>query len=185
MWNKMKNNVNALMEKTIDSLKHQLSKIRTGRATDSVLDGIMVDYYGTPTPIKQVGQVSTPEARLLQIQPYDKTMIHAIEKSIFAANIGVTPSNDGNLIRVPFPALTEEKRKLQVKEVKKIGEETKVAIRNVRRDQNEIVKKAEKDKTISEDESKKVQKEIQDVTDKYIKNIDDVIRLKEQEIMTI
>ena len=112
-------------------------------------------------------------------------MIPAIEKSILAANIGVTPSNDGNLIRVPFPALTEEKRKQQVKEVKKVGEETKVAVRNIRRDQNELVKKAEKDKTISEDESKKIQKEIQDVTDKYIKNVDDVIKLKEQEIMTI
>ncbi|OFZ51408.1 MAG: ribosome recycling factor [Bdellovibrionales bacterium RIFOXYB1_FULL_37_110] len=185
MWNKMKNNVNVSMEKAIDSLKHQLSKIRTGRATDSVLDGITVDYYGMSSPIKQVGQVSIPEARLLQIQPYDKTMIPAIEKSILAANIGVTPSNDGNLIRVPFPALTEEKRKQQVKEVKKVGEETKVAVRNIRRDQNELVKKAEKDKTISEDESKKIQKEIQDVTDKYIKNVDDVIKLKEQEIMTI
>ena len=153
-----------------NTLKNQLTKVRTGRASATVLDGIMVDYYGSPTPLKQVGQVSTPEARLLQIQPFDKTAIAAIEKAIFGANLGITPSNDGNLVRIPFPALTEDKRKNIAKEIKKLGEDSKVQIRNVRRDQNELVKKAEKDKVVSEDESKKIQEEIQKRERKRIKN---------------
>ena len=128
------------MNKAIKSLQNQMSKVRTGRATASVLDGISADYYGTPTPIKNLGQISTPEARLLQIQPFDKTAIQAIEKAILAANIGLTPGNDGNFIRISFPALTEDKRKAFVKDVKKLGEDTKVAIRNIRRDQNDKVK---------------------------------------------
>lgn len=173
------------MTKAVESLKYQLTKVRTGRATASVLDGVSVDYYGTPTPVKQVGQISTPEARLLQIQPFDKNMIAAIEKAILTANLGLTPSNDGNLIRIPFPALTEEKRKDQVKEIKKLGEDSKISIRNVRRDQNDKVKKAEKDKALSEDESKKYQTEIQTVTDKFIKQVDEIIVGKEKELMTI
>ncbi|MEI8348189.1 MAG: ribosome recycling factor, partial [Pseudomonadota bacterium] len=127
MMEKIKPVLNDTMSKTLDSLKHQLTKIRTGRASPTVLDGVMVDYYGVPTPIKRVGHVSTPEARLLQIQPFDKTTIIAIEKAILGANLGVTPSNDGNLIRIPFPALTEDKRKILVKDIKKMGEESKVA----------------------------------------------------------
>ncbi len=173
------------MKKTIDSLKYQLTKIRTGRASASILDGISVDYYGSATPLNQVGQVSTPEARLLQIQPFDKTMISAIEKAIFAANIGVTPTNDGNLVRLMFPSLTEEKRKDIVKDIKKIGEDTKVVIRNVRRDKNDAVKKAEKDKLISEDDSKKIQTDIQTITDKYTKEIDTIISQKEKEILSV
>ena len=173
------------MTKAVESLKYQLTKVRTGRATASVFDGVSVDYYGTPTPVKQVGQISTPEARLLQIQPFDKNMIAAIEKAILTANLGLTPSNDGNLIRIPFPALTEEKRKDQVKEIKKLGEDSKISIRNVRRDQNDKVKKAEKDKALSEDESKKYQTEIQTVTDKFIKQVDEIIVGKEKELMTI
>jgi ribosome recycling factor len=173
------------MNKAIKSLQNQMSKVRTGRATANVLDGIMADYYGTPTPIKNLGQISTPEARLLQIQPFDKTAITAIEKAILAANIGLTPGNDGNFIRISFPALTEDKRKAFVKDVKKLGEDAKVAIRNIRRDQNEKVKGAEKDKKISEDESKKIQEEIQKITDNFIKEVDKVVDAKEKELLTV
>lgn len=173
------------MSKAIESLKNQLTRVRTGRASASVLDGVSVDYYGSPTPVAQVGQISTPEARLLQIQPFDKTMIAAVEKAILGANLGLTPSNDGNLIRIPFPALTEERRKEQVKDVKKLGEDAKISIRNARRDQNEVVKKAEKGKEISEDDSKRFQEEIQKVTDQYISKVDDIIKAKETEILEI
>lgn len=185
MIEEIKKELNQMMSKSITSLQGQLAKVRTGRASASVLDGVMVDYYGTPTPIKGVGQISTPEARLLQIQPFDKSMISEIEKSIINANLGLTPSNDGNFIRIQFPALTEEKRKDLVKQVKKMGEDAKIAIRNARRDKNEEVKKAEKAKEISEDDSKKFQDEIQKVTDKYTKEVDDVITIKEKELLTV
>ena len=183
--NDVKNSVSAAMTKSLETLKNQLTKVRTGRASATVLDGIMVDYYGSPTPLKQVGQVSTPEARLLQIQPFDKTAIAAIEKAIFGANLGITPSNDGNLVRIPFPALTEDKRKNIAKEIKKLGEDSKVQIRNVRRDQNELVKKAEKDKVVSEDESKKIQEETHKTTDKFIIEVDKLVSTKEKEVMTV
>lgn len=173
------------MNKAIKSLQNQMTKVRTGRATASVLDGIMADYYGTPTPIKNMGQISTPEARLLQIQPFDKTLIPSIEKAILGANIGLTPGNDGNFIRIQFPALTEDKRKAFVKDVKKMGEDAKVAIRNVRRDQNDKVKASEKDKKISEDESKKIQEEIQKITDNFIKEVDKIVEAKEKELLTV
>jgi len=173
------------MKKAIASLQHQISKVRTGRATAAVLDGIVADYYGSATPIKNMGQISTPEARLLQIQPFDKTLIGAIEKAILGANIGLTPGNDGNIIRIQFPALTEDKRKAFVKDVKKMGEDAKVQIRNVRREQNDKVKAAEKDKKVSEDESKKIQDEIQKITDNYIKEVDKVVEAKEKELLTV
>jgi ribosome recycling factor len=173
------------MNKAIKSLQNQISKVRTGRATANVLDGIMADYYGTPTPIKNMGQISTPEARLLQIQPFDKTLIGAIEKAILGANIGLTPGNDGNLIRIQFPALTEDKRKSFVKDVKKMGEDAKIVIRNVRREQNDKVKANEKDKRVSEDESKKIQEEIQKITDNFIKEVDKVVEAKEKELLTV
>ena len=185
MMDEIKPNLETTMAKAIESIKYQLTKIRTGRAQASVLDNVSVDYYGTPTAINQVGQISTPEARLLQIQPFDKNMIAAIEKAIMGANLGLTPSNDGNLIRIPFPALTEERRKEQVKEIKKVAEDARIAVRNSRRDQNDIVKKAEKDKNISEDDSKKFQGEIQVVTDKYIKQVDEIVNGKEQELMSV
>lgn len=185
MMNQIKPKLDEQMTKAIESLKHQLTKIRTGRASASVLDGVSVDYYGSPTAIAQVGQISTPEARLLQIQPFDKSMIATVEKAILGANLGLTPSNDGNLIRIPFPALTEERRKEQVREIKKHGEDAKIAIRNSRRDQNEIVKKSEKAKEISEDESKKFQGEVQEVTDKYVKDVDVIIQAKESELMSV
>ena len=173
------------MEKAISALKNQLTKVRTGRASANVLEGVNVDYYGAPTPIAQVGNISTPEARLLQIQPFDKTMIADIEKAILGANLGLTPSNDGNLIRIPFPALTEERRKEQVRDIKKYGEDAKIAIRNARRDKNEIVKKAEKAKEISEDDSKKYQDQIQKVTDKFVAQVDEVMGTKEKEILSV
>ncbi len=185
MMDQIKPQLESAMTKAVENLKYQMTKVRTGRASASVLDGVSVDYYGSPTPVNQVGQISTPEARLLQIQPFDKNMIADIEKAIMGANLGLTPSNDGNLIRIPFPALTEERRKEQVKEVKKYAEEARIAIRNSRRDQNEMVKKAEKAKDISEDESKKFQDEIQKVTDKYIKQVDEIMSAKENELMAI
>lgn len=185
MMDKIKSSLNDSMKKAIDSLKYQMGKIRTGRASASILDGVFVDYYGSQTPLAQVGQVSTPEARLLQIQPFDKSLIPAIEKAIFGANLGVTPTSDGNFVRLNFPALTEEKRKDIVKETKKIGEEIKVVVRNARRDQNDLVKKAEKDKLISEDDSKKIQAEIQTITDKFTKEIDTIVAQKEKEVLSI
>ncbi len=185
MINEIKNTLNDSMTKSIKSLQGQLTKVRTGRANANVLDGVTVDYYGSPTPLKQVGQISTPEARLLQIQPFDKSIISEIEKSIINANLGLNPSNDGNFIRIQFPALTEEKRKDLVKQVKKMGEDAKIAIRNVRRDQNDLVKKAEKAKEITEDDVKKYQDEIQKVTDKFVKDVDDLIAVKEKELLTV
>lgn len=177
--------LNDSMKKAVDALKHQLTKVRTGRASASVLDGVQVEYYGSLTPLAQLGQISTPEARLLQIQPFDKTMLGAIEKALFGANLGVTPTNDGNFIRLNFPSLTEDKRKDIAKEIKKIGEDAKVVLRNLRRDSNEAVKKAEKDKSVSEDDSKKIQTEIQNITDKFTKEIDTVIANKEKEVLAV
>ncbi len=185
MIDEIKITLNESMEKALKSLSSQLTKVRTGRANPSVLDGVTVDYYGTATPIAQVGQMSTPEARLLQIQPFDKGLIGEIEKAIINSNLGLTPANDGNLIRITFPVLTEEKRKDLVKTVKKHGEDTKIAIRNFRREQNDVVKKSEKSKEISEDDSKKFQGEIQKVTDSYVAKVDDMIASKEKELMTI
>lgn len=185
MMNQLKPLLDDQMNKAIKSLQNQIMKVRTGRATAAVLDGITADYYGTATPIKNMGQISTPEARLLQIQPFDKTLIPAIEKAILAANIGLTPGNDGNFIRISFPALTEDKRKAFVKDVKKMGEDAKVQIRNVRREQNDKVKASEKDKKISEDESKKIQDEIQKITDNFIKEVDTVVNAKEKELLTV
>ena len=173
------------LNQAVKSMAHQLGRVRTGRANASLLDNIKVEYYGASTPLNQLGQVSTPEARLLQIQPFDKQMIGEIEKAILGSNLGVTPSNDGNLIRIPFPLLTEERRKEIAKDVKKIGEDAKIAIRTARRDQNEVVKKAEKAKEISEDESKKFQSEIQNRIDDYIKRVDKAISEKEKEVLSI
>lgn len=185
MMDKIKTSLNDSMKKAVDSLKHQLTKVRTGRASANILDGVQVDYYGSMSPISQLGQISTPEARLLQIQPFDKTMIPAIEKAIFGANLGVTPTNDGNLVRLNFPSLTEDKRKDLAREIKKIGEDTKVIIRNLRRDQNDAVKKSEKDKVLSEDDAKKIQAEIQIITDKFTKEVDVIVGNKEKEVLAI
>lgn len=185
MMEEIKMELEESMSKAITSLKSQLTRVRTGRASASVLDNVTVDYYGSATPVAQVGQISTPEARLLQIQPFDKTIISEIERSIINANLGLTPTNDGNLIRIQFPALTEERRKEQVRDIKKVGEDGKIVIRNARRDGNEKIKKAEKAKEISEDDLKKFQAQVQEVTDKLVKEVDVIIDGKEKELLTV
>ena len=169
----------------VKSLKEHLSKVRTGRANVSFLDAVMVDYYGTPTPLKQVANLSTPDARTIQVQAWESSLLPAIEKAIIGANLGMTPMNDGKLIRVPVPPLTEERRKDLVKQCKKMGEDAKVSIRNNRRDANEALKKKEKDKLISEDEGKRAQDEVQKKTDLSIAEVDKILAEKEKEIMTI
>ncbi len=181
----IKQQISDKMQKTLESLLHQFSKIRTGRASASILDDVKINYYGQPTPVKQLCNISIPEARLIVIQPWDKTTLADIEKAILGANLGITPENDGNVIRMPFQPLTEEKRKDIVKSLKKMGEDARVATRNIRRDSNEDVKKSKKDSEISEDEEKKLLKEIQDVTDEWIKKIDEAEKVKEKEILEI
>jgi ribosome recycling factor len=173
------------MQKSFDSLLHQYSKIRTGRASASILDDVRINYYGQPTPVKQLCNISIPEARTIIVQPWDKTTLGDIEKAILAANIGITPENDGNVIRLPFQPLTEEKRKDIVKNIKKIGEDARVAIRNIRRDANDAGKKMKKDSEISEDDEKKLLKELQDITDEWIKKIEEAEKAKEKEIMEV
>ena len=171
------------MQKTIDHLEADYQGIRAGRANPHVLDRLRVDYYGTPTPIQQVGNVTIPEARMIQIAPWEKSLIKEIEKAILASDIGITPSNDGAVIRLVFPELTEERRKDLVKEVKKKAEECKVAVRNIRRDGNEAFKKIAKE--ISEDEVKQLEEELQKITDKYIKEVDKLTEAKSVEILTV
>ncbi|MDD2684064.1 MAG: ribosome recycling factor [Candidatus Cloacimonetes bacterium] len=173
------------MQKSFDSLLHQFSKVRTGRASASILDDIRINYYGEPTPVKQLCNISIPEPRTIVVQPWDKTTLADIEKAILGANIGITPENDGNVIRLPFQPLTEDKRKDIVKNLKKLAEDSRVAIRNIRRDANESAKKMKKDSDISEDDEKKVLKEVQDITDEWIKKIDEVEKSKEKEIMEV
>ena len=159
--------------------------MRTGRASASILDDVKINYYGLPTPVKQLCNISIPEARTIIVQPWDKTTLADIEKAILGANIGITPENDGNVIRLPFQPLTEDKRKDIVKSLKKLAEDTRVAIRNIRRDANEAGKKMKKDSEISEDDEKKLLKEVQDITDEWIKKIDEVEKAKEKEIMEV
>ncbi len=173
------------MQKVIDNLKKELSRIRTGRATPALLDGIQVDYYGSSVPINQVANISIPEARMIVIQPWEKSMLTVIEKAIQVSDLGLNPQNDGNLLRVPIPPLSEERRKEIYKNCKKTAEESKVAIRNIRRDANEKLKKEEKDKRITQDEEKKGLDEIQKTTDRFIKMIDDILVQKEKEVMEI
>ena len=171
------------MAKTITALNFELKRIRTGRASASLLDGIRVDYYGTPTPINQMATVAVPESRLITIQPWDVTVIKDIEKAILKSDLGLTPSNDGKLIRIAIPPLTEERRKELVKLVHKTSEEHKVGVRNIRRDSNELIKGFKKDGDISEDDAFKAQDEIQKITDEYIKQIDEIFKAKEKEIL--
>ena len=172
------------MKKTVDFLEQDYATIRAGRANPHVLDKIRVDYYGTPTPLQQVGNITVPEARMIQIQPWEKSLIQDIEKAILASDVGITPSNDGSVIRLVFPELTEERRKDLVKEVKKKAEDGKVAIRNVRRDGNDALKKLEKAE-VSEDEVADLQDKLQKLTDGYIKTIDELMDKKSKEIMTV
>ena len=179
------NELERKMSKSIESYETELTTVRAGRANPTILDQFTVDYYGPETPIKQVASISVPEARLLVIQPWDASLITPIEKVLLASNLGITPSNDGKVIRLPFPALTEDRRKELVKVVKGYGENSKIAIRNLRRDGLDKLKKLEKDKEISEDELRQAEEEVQKVTDKFIKKVEDITKLKEKELMEI
>ena len=172
------------MEKSFRNLEEEFSSIRAGRANPHVLDKLRVDYYGTPTPIQSVANVTVPEPRMIQIAPWEKTMIKKIEKAIMTSDVGITPSNDGVVIRLVFPELTEERRKDLVKDIKKKAEEAKVAVRNIRRDGNHAFKKLAKEE-VSEDEIKDLQEQLQKMTDKYVKDIDGLMESKSKEIMTV
>lgn len=173
------------MQKCVDYLVSEFAAIRAGRANPNVLNKIRVDYYGTPTPIQQVANVSVPEPRMIQIAPWDRSLIKAIEKAIMTSELGINPNNDGSVIRLIFPEVTEERRKQLAKDVKKKGEEQKVAVRNVRRDGVDAVKKLEKASEITEDDRKDLEEQLQKLTDKFIKNIDKAVEDKNKEIMTV
>lgn len=173
------------MQKTVSVLSRELATLRAGRATPQALDRIMVDYYGTPTPVNQVGNISSPEPRLLVISPWDPSMISAIEKAIQKSDLGINPANDGKLIRLIFPELTQERRKELVKVVKKKGEEAKIATRSIRRDANERLKKEKKDNIITEDDLKDYEIQVQEATDNSIKEIDRIVVDKEEEILEV
>lgn len=178
-------NTKEKMTKAIQAYTRELSTIRAGRASASLLDRVVVDYYGAPTPINQLASVSVPEARLLVIQPYDKSIVSEVEKAILKSDLGLTPSNDGTLIRLAVPALTEERRKELVKQVKKEAEAAKVAIRNIRRDANDDLKKLEKNGEISEDDLRGYSDDVQKMTDEHINKIDQITKTKEQDIMEV
>jgi ribosome recycling factor len=172
------------MEKALAALKRDLATLRAGRASPALLDRVQADYYGTPTPVNQLGSINTPDSRTLIIQPWDKSALSAIEKAILKSDLGLTPSNDGTIIRITIPMLTEERRKDLAKDTKRFGEEAKVAIRNIRRDANEDIKKKEKDQ-ISEDESRRHQEDVQKLTDRFVAEVDKILAAKEKEIMEV
>lgn len=173
------------MDKVLTGLQHEMSSVRTGRASVSLLDNVRADYYGTLTPLNQLATLHVPEPSMITVQPWDVSQIGIIEKAIRGSDLGLNPSNDGKLIRVPIPALTEERRKDLVKKVHHIAEEHRVALRNVRRDSNEHIKKLSKDKTISEDDDRKAHDEIQKLTDGYIQKLDQAVKMKEKEVLEI
>ena len=178
-------NIEERMNKTISVYEEKLSEVRAGRANPAILNKVKIDYYGTPTPINQVAGVSVPEARLIVIQPWDVSVLKDIEKAILASDIGINPNNDGKVIRLAFPELTEERRKELVKDIKKMAEEAKVVVRNARRDGIDEAKKLQKDGEITEDELKQAESEIQKITDKNIEEIDNILNKKEQEVMSV
>ena len=173
------------MEKSLEGLRHELASIRTGRATTSLLDGIRVNYYGSMVPIKQVANIGVPEPRLVAIQPWEPKMVPVIEKAVLSSELGLTPVSDGTIIRLPIPQLTEERRHDLARMVHKLAEEGRISIRNVRRDANELLKEASKEGEISEDDSHRGQRDIQDLTDEYIRKVDQMLEVKEQEIMEV
>jgi ribosome recycling factor len=181
----IKKDANHRMKKTVENIQHEFAKIRTGRASAALLDGVKVSYYGNMVPLDQASTVTIPEPRLIAIQPWDRNMIGEIEKAILKSDLGLTPSNDGTFIRVPIPQLNEERRKDLARLVKKFAEEGRIAIRNVRRDANDHLKKMQKNHDISEDELSVILDEVQEVTDKHIKEIDDILEHKEKEIMEV
>ncbi len=173
------------MSRAVEILDQEFSRLRTGRASASILDGVKVDYYGTPTPVNQLATISIPESRLIVIQPWDTSQIQAIEKAILSSDLGLTPVNDGKVIRISIPQLTEERRKELVKVAKRYAEDARVSIRNVRREANENLRKMEKNKELSQDELKKAQEEVQKVTDDFIDKVDELLSRKEKEIMEV
>ena len=176
---------NRKMDKTLEILQEDFGAIRAGSANDRVLDRITVEYYGVDTPVGQVGTISSPDARTLVIQPWDGSLLKKIEKAIQASDLGINPQNDGRVIRLVFPQLTEERRKELAKQVRKYGEDAKVAVRNVRRDAMDYIKKLKKDSEITEDDQKKAEKDLQELTDKYIKKVDEACSVKEKELMEL
>jgi ribosome recycling factor len=185
MRKKILADIRAHMEKTMEHVHREFSSIRTGRASTALLDGINVDYYGTSTPLNQLANISVPDSKLLMITPYDKGGLKDIEKAILKSDLGLTPNNDGKVVRIPIPELTEDRRKDLVKVVRRLAEDSKVSLRGIRRDGNDAAKKGEKDGDIPEDESHGIQDEIQKATDEYSKKIDSVLKAKEEEIMEI
>jgi ribosome recycling factor len=185
MIQELRKKTNERMQASIEALKKKFASVRTGRASLALLDGLTVDYYGTPTPIQQVASLSLPDSRQIAIQPWEQKIIPEIEKAIMKSDLGLTPMNDGKLIRINIPVLTEERRKQLVKVVKKEAEDAKVAVRNIRRDVNEELKKLEKEKHISEDEIKKEHDEVQKITDSFVKKADELLEHKEKEIMEV
>ncbi|MFZ6722916.1 ribosome recycling factor [Undibacterium sp. Ji49W] len=181
----IKKNSDQRMQKSIETLKNDLAKVRTGRAHTGILDHVQVDYYGTPTHITQVANVTLIDARTIGVQPWEKKMLNAIEKAIRDADLGLNPSSQGELIRVPTPPLTEERRKEMVKLVKTEGESAKIAVRNIRRDANETLKKMLKDKECSEDDERRAQDEVQKLTDKFVAEVDKLLAEKEKEVLTV
>lgn len=173
------------MDKSMEVLQKELASIRTGRASLGILDNVRVDYYGTPTPLNQVANLAVPEANLITIQPWEPPMLEKIERAILSSDLDLNPANDGKILRIPIPQLTEERRKILVKQVGKIAEESRTAIRQVRRDVNDRLKKLLKDKEISEDDERRALKDVQDLTDAHIKKVDDVVKKKDQELMTV
>jgi len=173
------------MDATVGDTRHKLGTVRTGRATIGILDRISVEYYGTPTPLNQVAKLSVPEANLIVAQPFDLSILGDMERAIMASDLGLNPSNDGRLVRIPIPPLTEERRKILVKKVRHMGEEAKTAVRQIRRDANEELKKLEKDGSISEDDSRRAQDEVQKVTDMHTSQIDELTESKEKELLEI
>jgi len=180
----IKKNAEERMEKALAALKRDLSTLRAGRASPAILDRVQAEYYGTPTPVNQLGSITTPDSRTLVIQPWDKSALSAIEKAILKSDVGLTPANDGTIIRLVVPPLTEERRADLVKQTKKFGEEAKVAIRNIRRDANDDIKKLEKGE-ISEDESRRHQEDVQKLTDRYVAEVDKILAAKEKEVMEV
>ena len=185
MIQELRKKTNERMQASIEALKKKFASVRTGRASLSLLDGLTVDYYGTPTPLQQVASLSIPDSRQIAIQPWEQKIIPEIEKAIMKSDLGLTPMNDGKLIRINIPALNEERRKQLVKVVRKEAEDAKVAVRNIRRDVNEELKKLEKEKHVSEDEIKKEHDEVQKITDSFVKKVEELLEHKEKEIMEV
>lgn len=185
MFEELKKDAQTKMQKSIDSLKHDLAKLRTGRAHPSILDGLTVEYYGTPTPLNQVASITVSDSRTLTVTPFDKTMVAAVDKAILTSELGLNPATAGQVIRVPLPPLTEERRLTLVKQLKASAEDARVSIRNIRRDANNHIKSLLKDKQITEDEERREQDNIQKITDKHISEIDKIVQEKETDLMHV